>query len=121
MNRILVRVLIQKSSLFFSSNTRMDIQDQLLQLVGITECSNLERYLGLLGLMGRAKLFAFYIKTRFGLRLITRSTRIGPALVARVPSKTIPSGSLFGLYIFQVQYTTLFGVLAIIYSLLAII
>lgn len=48
-----------KSSIFFSSSTNKATRAQLVQEVGVTECSSLERYLGLPALMSHAKLSTF--------------------------------------------------------------
>lgn len=48
-----------KSSIFFSTNTTRATQNTLLQSTMETECTNLEKYLGLLAFVGRAKLASF--------------------------------------------------------------
>lgn len=52
-----------KTNIFFSSNTHQDVQICIQQLLGVLSIRNFEKYLGLPGLVGRAKKQIFtYIK-----------------------------------------------------------
>lgn len=49
------RVNFSKSSLFFSSNTHVDLQMQLSEVLGVPGCDNPGKYLGLPTMWGRSK------------------------------------------------------------------
>jgi len=54
-----------KTNIFFSSNTQVNIQTQIQALLGVPAIRQYEKYLGLLAFMGRAKKQSFiYLKER---------------------------------------------------------
>ena len=54
-----------KTNLFFSTNTSLDVQESIQQLLGMPSIRNFEKYLGLPALVGRGKKQKFsYIKER---------------------------------------------------------
>jgi len=60
----------EKSSIFFSKNTKHEVRDAILQEVNIGEVSHFEKYLGLPALIGRSKKSSFsFIKGRIWTKL----------------------------------------------------
>ena len=63
-------VNLEKSSVYFSSNTIGSQRQQILQILGVKEVERFESYLGLPTLIGRAKYHTFaYLKDRIWKKL----------------------------------------------------
>ena len=45
----------QKTSLFFSKSTKVDVKEEIKNMLGVNEIRSYERYLGLPSLVGRGK------------------------------------------------------------------
>ncbi|KAG7968809.1 hypothetical protein I3843_07G000900 [Carya illinoinensis] len=66
------KVNLDKTSLFFSSNTRIEVQDLLTQSIGARHCTDTKTYLGLPSVVGKAKYRVFSsIKGRIEKRIKT--------------------------------------------------
>jgi hypothetical protein len=48
-----------KTSIFFSKNTKMEVKEVLLATAGVTATTRLEKYLGLPALIGRSRISSF--------------------------------------------------------------
>ena len=49
----------QKTSLFFSKSTKVDVKEEIKNMLGVNEIRSYERYLGLPSLVGRGKKASF--------------------------------------------------------------
>lgn len=60
----------EKTSIFFSSNTKLEVREAISQEVGVDYIQKFERYLGLPALIGRSRVSSFnYIKGRIWSKL----------------------------------------------------
>ncbi|KAL8158345.1 hypothetical protein AgCh_002874 [Apium graveolens] len=86
----------QKSGIFFSSNVRMDKQNEIKDLLGVRNDLSTGHYLGLPSLIGRSKKVVFnYLKERIWSKIKGWSakclSRAGKAVLIRSVAQTIPS------------------------------
>ena len=49
----------EKTSIFFSRNTTIEVQNEILEVVGIQATQRYDKYLGLLALVGKSRNKAF--------------------------------------------------------------
>ena len=49
----------QKTSLFFSKSTKVDVKEEIKNMLGVNEIRSYERYLGLPSLVGKGKKASF--------------------------------------------------------------
>ena len=89
-------VNLEKSSVYFSSNTTGSQRQQILQILGVKEVEGFESYLGLLTLIGRAKYHTFsYLKDRIWKKLqgwkCMLLSRAGKEILIKVVTQSIPT------------------------------
>jgi hypothetical protein len=51
----------EKTSIFFSKNTKQETKEFILSTVGVSSSVHYEKYLGLLALIGKAKMSSFSV------------------------------------------------------------
>ena len=86
----------QKSGIFFSANVRRDKQQELTEMLGVTNDIRNSNYLGLPSLVGRLKKSVFnFVKDRVWKRIQSWSSRLlskaGKAVLIRNVAQAIPS------------------------------
>ena len=89
-------VNLEKSSVYFSSNTTGSQRQQMIQILGVKEVERFESYLGLPTLIGRAKYHTFsYLKDRIWKKLQGWKglvlSRAGKEILIKAVAQSIPT------------------------------
>ena len=87
---------LEKSLVYFSSNTIGSQRQQMLQFLGVKEVERFDSYLGLPTLIGRAKYYTFsYLKDRIWKKLQGWKglvlSRVGKEILIKAVAQSIPT------------------------------
>ncbi|XP_042950188.1 uncharacterized protein LOC122282297 [Carya illinoinensis] len=99
----------EKSSIFFSKNTRKEAQHQILMMAGVKSKGSFEKYLGLPAIVGRTKVAAFHsLIDRTWARIASWKTKYlsaaGKETLLKAVLQAIPTYSM-GIFLLPVSIT----------------